>query len=280
VPDKDFARKDHPQLTLLQVVVVFVAAMLAGAQNSVAGGGSFILFPTLLKIGLPSIANNIRPSIIANTTNTVALWPGSVASVAAYRDELRQTKQNILALAIVSVVGGLIGSVLLLGTTNATFNALLPFLMLVATLLFAFGNRLSALARANTHNLKLPPWTLSALVLTMQFVTAIYGGFFGAGIGIVMLAVLALWGMTNIHEMNGIKTVLATCINGVSVLYFISQGQVAWPDVLWMIVGAVIGGYGGARIARQINPLHVRRFITGIAVLLTIYFFAHAYLGV
>ncbi len=267
-------------MTLLQVAVVFVAALLAGAQNSVAGGGSFILFPTLLAIGIPSIANNIKPSVIANTTNTVALWPGSVAGVAAYRDELRQTKQNILGLAIVSIIGGLLGAKLLLGTTNATFNALLPFLMLTATLLFAFGSRLSALARANVNKLTLPPWTLSAIVLVMQFVTAIYGGFFGAGIGIVMLAVLAVWGLDNIHEMNGIKTLLATCINGVAVLYFLSQGQVAWPDVLWMIAGAVIGGYGGARIARRINPLHVRRFITGIAVLLTIYFFAHAYLSV
>ncbi len=257
-----------------------MAALLAGAQNSVAGGGSFILFPTLLTIGLPSIANNIKPSVIANTTNTVALWPGSIASVAAYRDELRQTKRNILSLAIVSVVGGLIGSKLLLDTTNATFTALIPFLMLIATLLFAFGSRLSALARANTKKLNLPPWTLSALVLVMQFVTAVYGGFFGAGIGIVMLAVLTLWGMDNIHEMNGIKTVLATCINGISALYFIAQGQVAWPDVLWMIAGAVIGGYGGARLARRVNPLHIRRFITGIAVLLTIYFFAHTYLGV
>src|SRR5579859_8068006 len=111
-------------VTVTQVAIVFIASLLAGAQNSVAGGGSFILFPTLLAVGLPSIANNSRPSVIANTTNTVALWPGSVASVAAYREELRKTKQNYTALAIASVVGGLIGSVLLLKTTNATFNAL------------------------------------------------------------------------------------------------------------------------------------------------------------
>lgn len=266
-------------MTIFQVAIVFLAAMLAGAQNSVAGGGSFILFPTLLTIGLPSIANNLKPSVIANTTNTVALWPGSVAGVVGYRDELRRTKQNFRALAVVSVVGGLIGARLLLGTSNSAFNALIPFLLLIATLLFAFGGRLSALARANTKKMNLPPWTLSALVLVMQFITAVYGGFFGAGIGIVMLAVLSLWGIDDIHEMNGIKTLLATCINGVAVLYFLSQGQVAWPDVLWMIAGAVIGGYGGARIARRVNSLHVRRFITGVAVLLTIYFFAHAYLG-
>lgn len=267
-------------MTLAQMVLIFVAALLAGAQNSVAGGGSFILFPVLLAAGLPNIVNNIAPSVIANTTNTVAVWPGSLASVVAYRAELRQTRQNLVGLILASLAGGLIGAVLLLGTSNATFNALLPFLMLIATLLFAFGNRLSKAARAHTSTLKLPPWSLTALIILMQFITAIYGGFFGAGIGIVMLAVLAVWGMTEIHEMNGIKTLLASCINGVAVLYFVIRGQVAFPDVLVMIVGAVIGGYFGARLARQVNPLRVRQFITGVAVLLTIYFFAHAYLGV
>jgi hypothetical protein len=262
------------------MALIFFAAMLAGAQNSVAGGGSFILFPTLLAAGLPNIVNNIAPSVIANTSNTVALWPGSLASVAAYRDELRNTKQNILGLVIVSALGGLIGAVLLLGTSNATFNSLLPFLMLIATLLFAFGGRLSKAARARSTHMKLPPWSLTAIIIAMQFVTSIYGGFFGAGIGIVMLAVLAVWGLDDIHEMNGIKTLLASCINGVAVIYFISRGQVAFPDVLVMIAGAMIGGYFGARIARKINPVHVRQFITIVAVLLTIYFFAHAYLGV
>ena len=262
------------------MAIIFFAAMLAGAQNSVAGGGSFILFPILLNVGLPNIVNNVAPSVIANTSNTVALWPGSLASVAAYRSELRNSKQNMLPLVIVSIVGGLLGAILLLNTSNATFNALLPFLMLVATLLFAFGGRLSKAARSHSARLNMPAWSLSAIIIVMQFVTAIYGGYFGAGIGIVMLAVLAVWGMDDINEMNGIKTLLASCINGVAVLYFIARGQIAFPDVLIMILGAVIGGYFGARIARKINPQRVKQFITVVAVLLTVYFFAHAYLGV
>ena len=265
----------HFNPTPINILVSIIAALLGGAQNSVAGGGSFLLFPTLLAIGMPPV--------IANTTNTAALWPGSIASVFGYRDEVKQvwkTQKGAFALVIVSLVGGLIGAALLLGTSSSVFSGLLPWLLLIATLLFAFGNRLSAAARVRSEHLKLPDWSITAIIWGMQLVTAIYGGYFGAGIGIVMLAVLTIWGMKNIHEMNGIKTLLATSINGVAVVYFVARGTVDFPSVLWMIAGAIIGGYFGARLGRLVNPIRMRQFITVVAILLTIYFFAHTYLNV
>jgi len=262
-------------VTPLNIVLSIIAALLGGAQNSVAGGGSFLLFPTLLVIGMPPV--------IANATNTAALWPGSIASVFGYREEVGlvwRTQKRLFALVIVSLIGGIIGAALLLGTSSDSFTKLIPFLLLFATLLFAYGNRLSAAVRASTQRLKLPGWAMTALLWAMQLITAIYGGYFGAGIGIVMLAVLAIWGMKNIHEMNGIKTLLATCINGVAVAYFVANGKVDFPSVLWMIGGAVVGGYFGALLGRLVNPVRMRQFITALAALLTVIFFAHVYFGI
>jgi len=251
-------------MTLLQAVILFLAAVLAGALNSVAGGGSFISFPTLIFTGVPAIT--------ANATSTVALWPGSVASVGAYRREFRPWP-GLFLLGLSSLVGGLLGAELLLHTPPATFVRLIPFLLLVATLLFTFGGSLTAGLRRRVEKMEMAPWVITGALAFIQLIIATYGGYFGGGIGILMLAALALAGMENIHEMNALKTLLATCINGVAVVTFIAAGAVAWPQALVMLVGAITGGYGGAHIARQLNPLLVRRFVSVVGVVLTVYFF-------
>lgn len=252
-------------MTLLQAGLLFGAAMLAGALNSVAGGGSFISFPTLLFMGVPPIA--------ANATNTVALWPGSVASVGAYRRELSAQRRELLLLGSVSLVGGLLGALLLLRTPPQIFVQLLPYLLLVATLLFAFGNTLTARLRMRLGAPQGSSWPALIGVTLFQLLIATYGGFFGGGIGILMLAALAMIGMDNIHVMNALKTLLVSLINGVAVVLFVLTGVVLWPQAVLMIIGAMLGGYGGAYYARQLDPLLVRRFVIFVGFAMTIYFF-------
>src|SRR5579885_3363506 len=240
--------------------------MLGGALNSVAGGGSFISFPALIFTGVPAIN--------ANATNTVALWPGTVASAAAYGKELA-VHRGVPVLAAVSLVGGVIGAELLLHTPPATFVHLIPWLLLAATLLFTFGGDLTRQLRARLTNSSGSAEPSLLGIALVQLVIAIYGGYFGGGIGILMLAALSVMGMANIHEMNAIKTVLASCINGVAVITFVIAGAIYWPQAIVMVVGAVAGGYGGARIARRLPPLLVRRFVIAVGFAMTMYFFIY-----
>jgi len=243
--------------------LLFLAAVLGGALNSVAGGGSFIGFPALLVAGIPPIQ--------ANATNTVALWPGSLASAGAFRQELGAHHDRLFwPFIIISIVGGVSGAVLLLHTPQATFTKMIPWLLLLATVIFAFGGRITKKLRQGTpegHLLSTP------VVLGLQLLTAIYGGFFGAGIGILMLATLAVTGMENIHEMNAYKNILATCINGVAVVAFIVARVVVWPQAILMIVGAILGGYGTASFVRRLEPRYVRAFVIVVACAMTAYFF-------
>ncbi|GHO68954.1 UPF0721 transmembrane protein [Ktedonobacter sp. SOSP1-52] len=258
-------------LTLLDIIVLFVSAVIGGTLNSVAGGGSFFCFPALLFTGLPPIQ--------ANATNTLALWPGSIASTSAYWQEIRRQRPAILIILLISsLVGGIIGALVLLGTPQNTFVQLLPFLLLLATVLFAASPYFTARLRARmvaSSAITIP--TLIGIAIA-QFVIAVYGGFFGGGIGILMLATLALMGMDNIHEMNGVKTLLTVIINGAAAFLFIFKGAVLWPQALLMIVGTILGGYGGAYYARKIDPRYVRIFVIVVGVLLTIYFFIRTYL--
>jgi uncharacterized protein len=242
--------------------LLFVAAALGGAINSVAGGGSFVAFPALLFAGVPAVP--------ANATNTIALWPGSIASVFAYRRELRDVHREVVPMGAASVVGGALGSVLLLRTSDQTFVLLIPWLLLFASLLFSFGSTVSrALARGSRVSL--------TAAVVVQAVISVYGGYFGGGMGIIMLAVLSLLGMTDVHRMNALKTALATLVNGVAVVAFIWARAVVWGPGLVMVAGGVIGGYGGASVARLTDPKHVRRLVLVIAWTMTVYFFVHTY---
>jgi uncharacterized protein len=260
-------------MTFLQALALFVAAMLGGALNSVAGGGSFITLPTLIFTGVPSK--------IANATSTVALWPGSAASVSAYRKELvKQNRTLLLVLGITSLIGGLLGALLLLGTPQGTFVQLLPYLLLLATVLFAVSGPITTRlrARAATRSGKQTgqiSWSTLSLIALLQLIIATYGGYFGGGIGILMLATLGLMGMENIHEMNAVKTVLQTAINGVAVVAFIIAGVVVWLQAIVMIAGAIVGGFTAASFARRLDPRIVRGFVILVGISMTIYFFLH-----
>jgi uncharacterized membrane protein YfcA len=256
----------------MSVVLLFVAALLAGALNSVAGGGSFISFPALLFTGVPDV--------VANATNSVAVWPAGVASAVAYRKDMKQPLGTMLSLGGASLAGGWVGARLLLHTTDAQFDALLPWLLLLATLVFTFGGKVSARLLKNKpegSKVALGPSPRALMVGgAFQFLIAIYGGYFGGGMGILMLATLAMMGMSNIHAMNGLKTLLGTLINGIAVVEFVRAGKVAWGPGVVMIVGAVIGGYAGAALARKVAPARVKRFVMVVAWVMTAVFFARA----
>lgn len=250
---------------VLQAVLLFAAALVGGTLNSVAGGGSFVVFPALVVTGVAPIN--------ANATTTVALWPGALASVGAYRSELARAR-NTRLLSAISLIGGVSGAILLLHTPSVTFSRLIPFLMLLATLLFAFSGQITVRLRALRGNRVVSPQRSLAGIAALQLVIAIYGGFFGGGIGILMLATLGVMGMENIHEMNALKTLLASCINGIAVITFIVANAVVWPQAVVMLLGAIIGGYGGATLARRIEPWLVRRFVIVVGLVMTVYFFA------
>jgi hypothetical protein len=239
-----------------QAVVAFGSAFVAGAINSVAGGGTLLTFPTLIWLGLPSIN--------ANATSTVAIWPGTVGTIWGYRQELRTSSPRMLALAAPSVVGGILGALLLNHTPPAVFDALVPFLILFATLLFMVQEpiqRRLKISNPESHmsSHKSTRWLMGAM--TFQLFVALYGGYFGAGIGILMLAALSVLGFTDIHQMNGLKALLGASINGVAAIYFIWARMVCWPEFVVMVIGAIIGGYGGALIARRIGGAAVRRIV-------------------
>jgi uncharacterized membrane protein YfcA len=250
-------------LTIHQAIFIFLAGLVGAALNSVAGGGSFIGFPALLFAGVPAIASNV--------TNNIAMMMGSVASGGAYRNRLDVSKRILLPLVIASIVGGLVGALLLLKTPAQTFLRVVPWLMLGATLLFAFGKKLSRLSHLTVSH----EATTTAIVTTsfLQFLVAIYGGYFGAGMSIVILAMLSAAGMVDIHAMNALKSVLGIAVTGMAGLYFIFSRAVYWPQAMVMLVGAVIGGYFGAHFAQRLPQAWVRTFVILVGTGMTVYFF-------
>lgn len=252
-------------MTLLQGVFLFFAAVLGGILNSVAGGGTFIAFPALLLTGVPSVN--------ANATNTVALWPGSVASARAYARSLQVERAVLVVLIASSLVGGVLGAQVLIHTPPSTFLRLVPYLLLLATLLFTFGGHITKWAQSHMGKGTAPKWVTLTGMGVLQLVIATYGGFFGGGIGILMLSMLAVIGQDNIHTMNALKNLLASCINGVAVITFIIAGAVFWPQAILMVIGAIAGGYGAAIYAQRLDPKLVRRFVIAVGFIVTIYFF-------
>ena len=248
-----------------QELIVFAAAFIAGAINSVAGGGTLITFPVLVWLG--------RDPVIANATNAIALWPGSLAGVFGFRRELENSKPWIAWLGPFTVAGSVLGAMLLLRTSSETFRAIVPFLILIATLLLAVQEPLAAkLQRLGTASPSERFLSVKPLIGAMMFLflVGIYGGYFGAGIGILMLAALGLLGLTDIHQMNGLKNLFAACINGTAAVYFTASGAVLWLDALWMAGGAIAGGYFGASLARKLGRRFVRRFVVAVGLLMAI----------
>lgn len=247
------------------MLLLFIAAMIAGILNAVAGGGSFISFPALLFTGVPAIP--------ANATNTAALWPGAAASVGAYREELLRQRGQLKLFSGLSLLGGLLGALLLLRMRESVFEQLIPYLMLLATVVFIASPAVTRFTRRRQGSTgQISPLRRAGLMLVYLLV-AIYGGFFGAGLGILTLAVLALLGGENIHEMNALKTLQAALINGIAVFTFIFAGIIQWPYMIVMTTGAIIGGYSGAAVARRLPTRVVRGIVIVISVVLTTYFF-------
>lgn len=249
-------------MTLSQSIVLFGAAAAAGMINSVAGGGTLVTFPALVWSGLIQL--------IANATSTVALVPGTIGSMWGYRDELKNAESKHFFLLIPSFIGGIIGAFLLGRTPPATFAAIVPFLILFATILFMLQEPVQR--RLRTNRAEASPagknWIIG--VFLFQFLIAVYGGYFGAGIGILMLAALGFLGLTNIHQMNGLKNILGGTMNLVAAVYFIIAGLVSWPEAAVMAAGAIVGGYGGAGLARKLGQKFVRRSVIVIGFAMTI----------
>ncbi|HLK46984.1 MAG TPA: sulfite exporter TauE/SafE family protein [Bryobacteraceae bacterium] len=253
-----------PALDLLHAAVAFGVAVLAGLVNSVAGGGTLLTFPTLIWLGLNSVT--------ANATSTVAIWPGVAGSAWGYRRELRTVTPWLFWLLVPSVIGGLAGAWLLRFTPPALFDRLVPYLLLFATVLF--------MVQAPVQRwMKSPDATAHAsrrwfgAVMAFQFFVAVYGGYFGAGIGIFMLAALGIMGLTDMHQMNALRVLLGGATNGVAIVYFVAHGMVYWPDVLVMAAGTIIGGYGGTGLARRLGRQTVRRIVIAIGFALALSFF-------
>ena len=250
---------------MLSYLLLAAAGFTAGVMNSVAGGGTFVTFPTLVFSGVPSV--------IANASNAVALFPASFASAWAYRSDFRSFDGvSFKAMAAVSLVGGVAGALLLVYTPEQTFDSLVPWLLLAATLIFSFGPKVVPRLR---NWFSIGPATL----LAIQFAVGIYGGYFGGAMGIVMLAVYSLFGLTNLNAMNATKTLMAGIINGISLVVFVGAGKIVWPQTLTILVAAVLGGYLGARVARRMDPKHVRSGIIGIAVTVTAAFFIKGWMA-
>lgn len=238
-----------------QIFLAFGVALAAGAVNSLAGGGSILTFPTLIWLGLPPV--------MANATNTVAVWPGTVSAAWHLRGEVVKTRSRWLWLGVPSLLGGGLGAWLLLNTNAHIFRGMAPWLILAATCIFAFEGRLRALT--TTGRLHSVTWAV-----VLHFLIALYGGYFGAGIGILMLTTLGLLEPQNIQLQLGLKNLFATLINGVAVVYFILAHRVVWHAGLLMAVAAIIGGWSGAQFARRVQKQTIRRVVVTIGVILSV----------
>lgn len=247
-------------MSLLEMGLMFAAAFVAGFVNSIAGGGTLLTFPLLIWLGLD-------PKV-ANATSTVALWPGLFGGLFGYRREMTDSSLILMRLGAVSMVGGGVGAWLLIVTPSPTFARLVPFLILFATVLFMLQGPVNRWLHvpSPTSGSQTSWWTIAIIV---QFFSAVYGGYFGAGNGIWMLAAMGLLGLHDIHRANGIKNFLGICINSVAVIAFAISHLVVWRIALLMAVAALLGGYVGARTARRVGPLVIRRAIVVIGFVIT-----------
>ena len=245
----------------MNLLVPAAAAFAAGVMNSVAGGGSFLSFPALVFAGVPPIS--------ANATNNAAMWVGTIGSARGYREEVAEYRALLLPVICVSIAGSLIGAGLLLATPQALFERLIPWLLLFATLVFAVSPQITRRAAAPPRH---APWQL-----VVQFAVAVYGGYFGAGMGILMLALLAFSGLPSFNAQNAIKNVLSVSINGMALLPFVIARIVDWRFAIPMALLALIGGYFGARFFRRAPEALARTIVVGIGTAMTIVFFLRTF---
>jgi uncharacterized membrane protein YfcA len=245
--------------SLPDLALLAVAGFAGGVLNAIAGGGSFLTFAAMVFTGIPSI--------VANATSSVALFPGALVSAWTYRHDLPEVEGiRRVTLIAVSFAGSAVGAALLLLTPQRQFDAIVPWLLLAATLMFAFGPRVTPVLR---QFVRFGAGTL----MVVQFVIAIYGGYFGGAMGILMLASFSLFGMSNFHSMNALKTLLAGLLNGLAVAIFIAAGKIAWGPAVLMLAAGMAGGWAGAWGAKKMNPAALRYVVIAIAAAITAAFF-------
>ncbi|WP_159737275.1 sulfite exporter TauE/SafE family protein [Vibrio atypicus] len=253
----------------MEWILLFVAGVLGGVLNSVAGGGSFITFPALLFVGVPPIA--------ANATNTFAACAGYISGAYGFRKDIVQSTASLISLVCLSLLGGALGALLLLSVDEALFLEAIPWLLLFATLLFVFGQHINRLfaqlaSRSTIH----PFWGVASLALCLVCVSA-YGGFFNAGLGVIVLSYLVLAGYSDINQMNGLKLLVSSCVSIIAIAIFIVDGSIDWSRGTVVMLGTLAGGYVAARISRNIPQIYIRGFVSTSSAFMTIYFFFDVY---
>ena len=249
--------------------VLFVAGVLGGILNSVAGGGSFITFPALMFVGVPPI--------VANATNTFAACAGYLSGAYGFREDIASEKKQIIRIVLGSLLGGALGAWLLLSVSEQQFLGAIPWLLLFATLLFIYGHHISAWAsRLATHPTR--EVRLKSVILTLFLVfVAAYGGFFNAGLGVIVLSYLVLAGYQNINQMNGLKLLISSAVSLVAIVIFVAEGAIDWPRGIAVMMGTLSGGYLAARVSRRVAQQTVKRFVALASLVMTVYFFIDVY---
>lgn len=253
----------------VELSFLFVAGFLGGMLNAIAGGGTFITFPALLFVGVSPIS--------ANATNTFASCSGYISGAYAFRKELQAHKHELPKFTLISLIGGIAGAWLLLQTPESLFREAIPWLLLFSTIFFIIGGKLNNTLKQLASCHKHAPSIGSLLSLLMLLVVCIYGGFFNAGLGIIILSYLALAGFTNINAMNGLKLLISSAVSLVAIALFIYDGVIAWQEGVMVLLGTLAGSYIAARISRQLPQAYVRAFVILASTAITIYFFYDIY---
>ena len=248
-------------MPFLDTILLFLAGFVSGAVNAVAGGGTFITFGAMSLAGIPPIA--------ASATSAVTQFPGYITSTLAYWSDIKKFWRGALLLCAISAVGAVAGSMILLALDNPSFRVMVPWLLIAATALFAAGPWLKPKSKSDSEE-SVGSFTGSLV----QFITAIYGGFFGAGMGVMMLASLGLTQAGDYHRLNALKNMLAVVIAAIAITVFASGGVIAWGPAVVMVPGGALGGYAGVWIAKRVPQSAVRAFVIATGVFLAIYYFA------
>lgn len=254
---------------LLEWLFLFGAGFLGGVINSIAGGGSFITFPALLFVGVPPIS--------ANATNTFSAFAGYVSGAFAFRDDLLKHKKELPKLVIISLLGGGLGAWLLLKTPESLFQEAIPWLLLFATLLFIFGEKINNTLKQRTAHHKHASYLGAFLLILILLGVCVYGGFFNAGLGIITLSYLALAGYTNINTMNGMKLLISSVVSIIAIAVFIFDDVIDWDKGIIVLIGSLLGGYVAAHISKKIPQNYIKRFIIIASCAITAYFFVDIY---
>lgn len=255
-------------LELSQIAMLFIAGILGGILNSIAGGGSFITFPALLFVGIPPI--------MANATNTFAACAGYVSGTYAFRREVLKDRSNLAKIVLLSFAGGITGSFLLIQVSEQQFVTAIPWLLLIATLLFIFGDKINDRLKNVSSDAKLG-LLVSMMLALFLFGVGVFGGFFNAGLGVIGLSYLAVAGYRDINLMNGLKLLISTCVSAIAIVLFIVNGLIDWYSGFAVMLGTLTGGYVAAHLSRKVPQAYVKGFVTLSSVVITGYFFYSTY---